>query len=252
MRAVPSDRYWQVPAIERRDRLVGGVSAGIASELGLDVFWVRLAFVALFTAGGWGALLYAVVWGWLAIDQYVHQRPEVARIPKARNGRERLVGFALATLGGYALFERLFGLPNWLVWPLGLLALGIIVLWQRRRPNASAKPIARPIQVAQTVGGLVLIGTAVLLLVRPFSDWAQASAGLVIGVGIGGAPRVLGAVVVATSGRPRRRTPGSGPIRGAGRGGRPHPRLGAADPVADPTPLRRSPEDGRTRPPAGT
>ncbi|MEZ5380085.1 MAG: PspC domain-containing protein [Acidimicrobiales bacterium] len=193
MRAVPSDRYWQVPAIERRDRLVGGVSAGIASELGLDVFWVRLAFVALFTAGGWGALLYAVVWGWLAIDQYVHQRPEVARIPKARNGRERLVGFALATLGGYALFERLFGLPNWLVWPLGLLALGIIVLWQRRRPNASAKPIARPIQVAQTVGGLVLIGTAVLLLVRPFSDWAQASAGLAIGVGIGGALLALSA-----------------------------------------------------------
>ncbi len=193
MTAAPADRYWQVPTLERRGRMVAGVAAGVAEELGLDALWVRLGFVALFTAGGWGALLYVVVWGWMSADQYLHQRPIAPRIPKGRTLRERRLGFVTATLGLYALFQQLIGLPDSLVWPLGLLAVGLVVLWQRRRQESGHRPKARPIDIAQIVGGLTLMGAAILLLVRPFSDWAQASAGLAIGLGVGGAVLALSA-----------------------------------------------------------
>lgn len=44
------------------DALVGGVAADLAARLGLDVLWVRLAFVVLLLVGGLGAILYAGLW----------------------------------------------------------------------------------------------------------------------------------------------------------------------------------------------
>ncbi len=44
-------------------RKVGGVCAGISAYLGIeDPLWVRLAFVLSFFAGGFGVLIYAVLW----------------------------------------------------------------------------------------------------------------------------------------------------------------------------------------------
>ncbi len=179
-----ADRLWQVPTLERRERMIAGVSGGIAAELGLGVIWVRLGFIALFAAGGWGALLYAVVWGWMSVEEYRRPNVIVHRVPKARNQRERIAGSAVATFGIFLLLDQLIGLPNALVWPLGLLGAGIIVLLQRVSRTSSAS-LGRPLLIAQTVGGLVLVGVAIVLLIRPLSDWSQASAGMAIGVGIG-------------------------------------------------------------------
>ncbi len=193
MNALSADRRWQVPSIDNQRRMVAGVASGLARELGLDALWVRIGFVALFAAGGWGAMLYLVLWGWLSIDGYRRPPVPVNRVPKARNHSERVLGLGVVTLGLFMLFEKLFGLPNWLVWPLGLLALGVIVLWQRRRPGGLGPAPSGAMGIAQTVGGVTLIAVAALLLVRPFSDWAQASAGLAIGVGVGGALVALSA-----------------------------------------------------------
>ncbi len=43
-------------------RVIAGVCAGIASRIGLDVVWVRLAFVLLTPAGGTGLLAYLFLW----------------------------------------------------------------------------------------------------------------------------------------------------------------------------------------------
>jgi phage shock protein PspC (stress-responsive transcriptional regulator) len=41
---------------------VAGVAAGLAEHLGVEVLYVRLAFIALAAAGGAGILAYARCW----------------------------------------------------------------------------------------------------------------------------------------------------------------------------------------------
>ena len=45
----------------REDRMVFGVAAGVADYLNIDPVLVRLLFVLLFFASGWGALIYIVL-----------------------------------------------------------------------------------------------------------------------------------------------------------------------------------------------
>jgi phage shock protein C len=44
------------------DRMLGGVSAGLAEHTGIDVVLWRVGFVALTLAGGSGILLYLLLW----------------------------------------------------------------------------------------------------------------------------------------------------------------------------------------------
>lgn len=44
------------------NKMIGGVSGGLANYLGIDIVWVRLAFVLLLFAKGFGALVYVILW----------------------------------------------------------------------------------------------------------------------------------------------------------------------------------------------
>lgn len=44
------------------DRVLGGISSGLAAYLNIDVLWVRLAFLVLIFAGGSGFVLYLILW----------------------------------------------------------------------------------------------------------------------------------------------------------------------------------------------
>lgn len=44
------------------DKVLGGVSSGMAAYFGIDVLYVRLAFVLLIVAGGSGFLIYLILW----------------------------------------------------------------------------------------------------------------------------------------------------------------------------------------------
>ncbi len=46
----------------RRDRILGGVCAGMGDYFGIDPVLVRLLFVLLTFAGGAGIVLYLVAW----------------------------------------------------------------------------------------------------------------------------------------------------------------------------------------------
>jgi signal transduction histidine kinase/phage shock protein PspC (stress-responsive transcriptional regulator) len=66
---VPTDApEHQVPTRVRKlyripeGRMISGVANGLATHLGLPVFWVRAAFVVLLLGNGLGALLYAAFW----------------------------------------------------------------------------------------------------------------------------------------------------------------------------------------------
>ncbi|MFY9242167.1 MAG: PspC domain-containing protein [Polaribacter sp.] len=44
------------------DKFLGGVASGVAHYLDLDTIWVRLGLLALFVFGGFGVLLYIILW----------------------------------------------------------------------------------------------------------------------------------------------------------------------------------------------
>jgi len=56
----------------RRDRMIGGVAAGIAGYVGVDVVLVRIAFAVLTIVGGVGIPLYLACW-LLIPDEYTAQ-----------------------------------------------------------------------------------------------------------------------------------------------------------------------------------
>ncbi|WP_407511968.1 PspC domain-containing protein [Elizabethkingia miricola] len=43
-------------------KMIGGVSGGLVGYLGVDIVWIRLAFVLLLFAKGFGALIYIILW----------------------------------------------------------------------------------------------------------------------------------------------------------------------------------------------
>ena len=61
-RSGPAFDVWQLPRLNPEDRLVTGTAAGIAREVGIDPAYVRVSFVVLSLAGGWGLVLYVAAW----------------------------------------------------------------------------------------------------------------------------------------------------------------------------------------------
>ncbi|AEA27476.1 PspC domain-containing protein [Pseudonocardia benzenivorans] len=134
-----------VPArgpLERRrsGRLVAGVAGGVADHLGIDVIWVRAAFVVLAAINGAGVVGYGLLW--------VFVRQESADVQRVTTRRERQQAIGLAALGlGVGLVAAALGnsVIGWIVGPLGVAALGAAVVWreadeaQRRRWAAGAR-----------------------------------------------------------------------------------------------------------------
>nr|WP_211177394.1 ATP-binding protein [Pseudonocardia acidicola] len=127
-------------ARRRSGRLVAGVAGGVADHLGVDVLWVRSAFVILAAANGAGVLAYGLLW--------VFVRQESADVARSVPRSERQQALGLAALGlGVGLAAAALGnaVIGWIVGPLGVAAVGAAVVWreadesQRRRWAAGAR-----------------------------------------------------------------------------------------------------------------
>lgn len=59
------------------DRVLGGVSSGLAAYFNIDVIWMRLAFVALIFAGGSGFVLYLILWIITPVAKSITERIEM-------------------------------------------------------------------------------------------------------------------------------------------------------------------------------
>lgn len=122
---------------------IGGVCAGLATQLGWSVLAVRLAFVALGTVGLLGVAVYFVLWltmpsldgPGLAPGLESHSRTGLRPVqhrPLRAVDFPAILAFALVGLGGLWLVEALgWGLPwDWLA--VGLLAsAGWGLIWWR-------------------------------------------------------------------------------------------------------------------------
>jgi signal transduction histidine kinase len=101
------DRYWQMPVLAGDDRMVGGVSAAVAREVGLPAGWARAGFVVLAAAGGWGIPLYALCWLMLPSAPADTER----RLAKGTGSRSRALGLLLVVAGLVVLLVQL--MPLW-------------------------------------------------------------------------------------------------------------------------------------------
>jgi signal transduction histidine kinase len=116
------------------DRVVAGVAGGLGERFGVDPVVVRLAFVVLAVAGGFGILLYLFLW---------LLSGEPATTDSVREGSfevHKSIAIGLIVAGMLMLLREVgmwFG--DALVWPVGLGAFGSAVIWTRSDDTGRAK-----------------------------------------------------------------------------------------------------------------
>jgi len=107
-----------LPRVQRveDERLVAGVCAGIGRALDVDATFVRLAFALFAFASGAGIVAYVGAWAIL---------PAPGDPPPKR---WRLISGAVMLVWAAILALRGLGLSDSLVWPLALVAAGVVLL----------------------------------------------------------------------------------------------------------------------------
>jgi phage shock protein PspC (stress-responsive transcriptional regulator) len=180
----------------RRGRVLGGVAAGLADHLGVDVLLLRLVFALLVAAGGAGVLLYVGLWIFTPEEPVAGPADTVGGdvgSPGARAGPgepaidvPQLAAFAAVAVGASVLVGLLgIGAGGWSVWPVVIAVVGGAVIWRqaggdrrdwlvsaglRRRPAGDIEPRApdrveaasgdwrrRQLWLARIVGGGALV-----------------------------------------------------------------------------------------------
>ncbi|MEM7092181.1 MAG: PspC domain-containing protein [Actinomycetota bacterium] len=184
---------WQVPPLVPEEGLVVGVAAGLGREVGIDTIYVRVAFVVLAVAGGWGIALYGLAW--LVMRQRGVPIGDYQPRPKAVSSRRRHVGFGALVLGLLLLttvFQGAF--QPALVWPVALVGASIAVAFDRGQIDSRTltdSSDGRQVQLRLAAGlGLLLAGVVAAVALN-FSFW-QAMRGVIIaGLVVAGAAVLL-------------------------------------------------------------
>jgi signal transduction histidine kinase/phage shock protein PspC (stress-responsive transcriptional regulator) len=122
------------------ERLLGGVAAGLARHLGVEVMVVRGAFLLASIFGGFGVAVYAGLWLILPSDSHLEQGTpglEAATRQGKRRGRGRrledvgpLVALSAVAIGIVVLARSMLG-GSVLFWPVLLGVVGLAVLWRQ-------------------------------------------------------------------------------------------------------------------------
>jgi signal transduction histidine kinase/phage shock protein PspC (stress-responsive transcriptional regulator) len=165
-------------------RLIGGVAGGVADHLGFSALHVRIIFALLAWFGGFGVLLYGVLW--FVMPQADQADPPVGiaaanrqgkRTPARRRAEDigQIVALAFLGVGVVALVQFAgFGVSSKIFWPLIFALTGVALIWRQ----ADEAQRSRWVQASP---GLPVVGT---LLGR--NGWA-AAARFVLGMTLVGA-----------------------------------------------------------------
>ena len=147
-------------------RYVGGVCAGLAEHLGLNVRHVRLAFVLAGFAGGAGIAAYLLLWALTPQSREPSAVPGTQAVAAIRPVNESLrnlvVGLGLLLVGG-AIFAQQHGVNLNLgaLIPLLTVAGGAVLAWSQLDDAERGKWLARG--GAGQRGGLVRLGIGMAL-----------------------------------------------------------------------------------------
>jgi phage shock protein PspC (stress-responsive transcriptional regulator) len=146
----------------QREKVIGGVAAGIADYFDIDVAWVRLAFVVGVFLNGIGLLAYIVAWivfprdersaAQIRDDRAAPQAPADAPPPaspaarRSATGSRNAAGIILILLGLFFFLDMNF---YWFsfgeYWPLILVGLGVYLIARSIRPEEEPGRSAAPV-----------------------------------------------------------------------------------------------------------
>jgi phage shock protein C len=110
--------------------VIGGVCGGLGRYLGVDPVILRIAAVVLAIAGGSGLALYVI--GWIVIPEERDTDPVGPAAPSRDRGNSAGVVFGalLIAVGGVLLVEQAVPRAGRVIWPLVLVGIGAMILFQ--------------------------------------------------------------------------------------------------------------------------
>ncbi|MGB4774823.1 MAG: PspC domain-containing protein [Daejeonella sp.] len=148
---------------DEQNKMIAGVCAGLADYFGIDVAWVRVAFIIAVLVGLSGILAYVILW--IAVPPrlynpnfYQHRADYTVRdnetfsenpankpfqpIKKRGNGR-LIAGLIFIILGSFFLLDEFDIIPYWFdfgkLWPLIFIIPGILLLASAGKINRFKK-----------------------------------------------------------------------------------------------------------------
>lgn len=126
-----------------QNRQIGGVAAGLAEYLSIDVVLIRLGFALLLLINGFGAVLYMVMWLLVPQEGATESSGEdtlranledisgrtQALIRSLTDGNSNVLGVVLLSLGVLFLLNQLIpALSFGMIFAIALVAAGVILL----------------------------------------------------------------------------------------------------------------------------
>ncbi|MDN6227565.1 PspC domain-containing protein, partial [Corynebacterium flavescens] len=134
----------------RSERVVAGVAAGLAHNLGVDVVYVRIALTALTLLGGVGALAYAGLWMSTSVEEDG---------PRKKPAAVALWLVLAAVLGTFAAVAWASGFSAGALVPLALAAVGAFMAWQAYDRGLDSK-----LGLVSIVGGAGLVIVCIVFM----------------------------------------------------------------------------------------
>jgi signal transduction histidine kinase len=191
------DARHQAPRLERsrHDRWIAGVAGGIGHHLGVQPSIVRVAFVVLSFAAGFGLVVYVLTWLLAPLEAESDATAAPRRIHLPSPGRA--LGIGLVIVGVLALlwvaglwFEGNF------VWPIVLAAVGFAVLWARgdgSRGRWTLETLGTPLSFTRfAIGAFLILAGMGVFLAASTSLEAVGNVLLAMIVALGGAALLAG------------------------------------------------------------
>jgi len=167
---VRAGEHGSVRRLERpvQGRHLGGVCAGLAEHLGLNVRHVRLAFILSCFAGGAGIVAYLFLWA--LTPQSLETTPvagadavAVSR-PVNESVRNLMIGLGLLVLGGMLLAQQHgVNLRLGVLIPLLTVAGGAVLAWSKLDDAERGRWLVRDMGPGGRRAGLVRLGIGIVL-----------------------------------------------------------------------------------------
>jgi signal transduction histidine kinase len=172
------------------DCVVAGVAAGLAEHLRVDRRLVRVAFIGLSFAGGFGVLAYLAFWAVVPTraSTVANTGAALPQEPRAN----LLLPLAALVVGGLLLLNQLgIWRGSNAIWPLVLGAVGITFVWreaddaQRERLSrfssrtAEFASVHRPLGLLRIAGGVLLLLAGMGAFFGASRDWSAVRDGTI-------------------------------------------------------------------------
>ncbi len=149
-------------------RYLGGVCAGLAEHLGLNVKYVRLAFALATVAGGAGVVAYLFLWGLTPQSREVSTDPRTRVVPTGRPTNEPVrnlvVGLGLLAVGGALVAQqRGINLRLGVLIPVLAVAGGAVLAWSQLDDAERGRWLVGDVASPGRRAGLVRLGIGIAL-----------------------------------------------------------------------------------------